>query len=405
MSNGIGGTAPGRSAKRKRFCARLASMVIILAFVLVVVPDRAHAAYPTSFTAPVQVTLGPTSGNWILDESQSAMPWITVYSYGSVRMQASWADQDLYADGYLAQGVFRGYIAASVPATTNWDVASYQIIIEDISFLNTAISQGSEHYYNGNVLNFRTLFMQLNQRGNAAVSVNYKVIACYAPKGSTRPIDEIYNTKPTVTANNLSFLGEFSSLESFLPDLQRIRQALLDPTTGWLPTMNTNLQSLVTNQITTNSWLNTQSSQLTQVNSHLAGVRSNQTTEIANQQTMIARQNEIIDNQESQINQLQVIVDYVNNTQAANVVADANDTFVNNAGALESGQADLENAADASLAAVDFSKVGLISSFSQSVNWWMRCVNFLPTGTGAIWDVLVFGFLIAFVMFILRLVR
>lgn len=95
----------------------------------------------------------------------------------------------------------------------------------------------------------------------------------------------------------------------------------------------------------------------------------------------------------------------VNDTAAAEVVEQAKDNFENSANQLESGQANLENAADASLAAVDTSKIGLIGTYSQSVNWWMKVINWLPTGTGALWDVVVFGFLIAFLLFILRLVR
>lgn len=103
---------------------------------------------------------------------------------------------------------------------------------------------------------------------------------------------------------------------------------------------------------------------------------------------------------------LQAIADgIVSNTVAADVIEEANNNFVAAAGSLEAGQAELEGAADASLEAVDYDKINMLGTYSQSISFWGRIINALPTVTGAFWEVLVFGFLIAFLVFILRLVR
>lgn len=93
------------------------------------------------------------------------------------------------------------------------------------------------------------------------------------------------------------------------------------------------------------------------------------------------------------------------NTVAGDIVEDANQDFVNSAASLEAGQSNLEAAADASLDAVDYNKITLLGTYSQSVSFWGRIISALPTVTAAFWEVLVFGFLIAFLVFILRLVK
>lgn len=93
------------------------------------------------------------------------------------------------------------------------------------------------------------------------------------------------------------------------------------------------------------------------------------------------------------------------NTVAAAAMDEANVDFVNAAASLEAGQSNLENAADASLAAVDFNQVNIIDTYSQSVSFWLQLVNQLPSMLGALWSVLIFGFVLAFVLFIVRLRR
>lgn len=103
---------------------------------------------------------------------------------------------------------------------------------------------------------------------------------------------------------------------------------------------------------------------------------------------------------------LQAIRDgIVSNTVAADILDEANDNFVQEAGALQSGQAVLEGAADNSMAAVDFGQVNLIDTYSGSVNFWMSLINQLPTILGAFWSVLIFALIIAFVLFIVRIRR
>lgn len=103
---------------------------------------------------------------------------------------------------------------------------------------------------------------------------------------------------------------------------------------------------------------------------------------------------------------LQSLVNGIINDPAAGSVMDAaNDNFVQEAGALQSGQAVLEGAADNSMAAVDFGQVDLIDTYSGSVNFWMSLINQLPTILGAFWSVLIFALIIAFVLFIVRIRR
>lgn len=390
------------------------ALCLILLFALVAIPATSvFAAYGQSFVGTITSTYGPNASTFILGESGTGMPYIEVVSYGSVRLNGSWADQDLYADGYICSGYFSGQMNWTCPNTTSWTAVSSRMIIDGFSYENYTVSRGTEYYWNNtNGIIFTSRFQMINQRPNIGINIAFHVVATYKSTSTTHDVTELTSARPTISLASTSVAGEYLPMESLLPDLQRIRQGLLDPTTGWLPTMNTNLQTLVTQQNTTNSWLNTQSGQLTQVLSHLAGVRSNQQTQISNESTIISnqssqiqKQNTQIVNQETQISQLQQIVDYINSTQAAAAVDQANQDFVNDAGAMESQQSVLEAAADASVAAVDMQDINIIDNFSQSVTFWGQLVAQLPTVLGSLWSVFIFGLLIAFVLFVLRIRR
>lgn len=257
-----------------------------------------------------------------------------------------------------------------------------------------------QYNWNGSQCSVDAYFTQINQRPTIGILLEYEVTATYVRNTGSNvgTYFELASLKPTASFTGVGMSGEYMPLETLLPDLERIRTALLDPTTGWMPTMNTNLQTVAANTATANSWLNLLNSKAqTQIN--------NQGTQISNQQTLISNQQIQISNQQTQISQLQQIVDYVNSTVAANGVDQANQDFIQNAGALESGQDVLEGAADASLAAVDWNKINIIDTYSQSVNFWMLLVNRLPDALGALWSVLIFALILSFVLFIVRIRR
>lgn len=105
-------------------------------------------------------------------------------------------------------------------------------------------------------------------------------------------------------------------------------------------------------------------------------------------------------------NNLNAIAGAIVSDQVAGEVIDgANQDFIVAAASLEADQAVLEGAADASLAAVDYNKIAMLGTYSQSVGFWGQIISALPSVTAAFWEVLVFGFLIAFLVFILRLVK
>lgn len=109
---------------------------------------------------------------------------------------------------------------------------------------------------------------------------------------------------------------------------------------------------------------------------------------------------------EQNANNLNAIAGAIVSDQVAGDVLDgANQDFIGAAASLEADQAVLEGAADASLAAVDYNKITMLGTYSQSVGFWGQIISALPSVTAAFWEVLVFGFLIAFLVFILRLVK
>ena len=96
----------------------------------------------------------------------------------------------------------------------------------------------------------------------------------------------------------------------------------------------------------------------------------------------------------------------VNESVAANSLDQVNTDFTNHAAGMESQQAVLEQNADTDIDAVDVNThLNIANTYRQSLNFWMRCVNYLPTAAGSIWEVFVFGVFLAFILFILRLNR
>lgn len=95
----------------------------------------------------------------------------------------------------------------------------------------------------------------------------------------------------------------------------------------------------------------------------------------------------------------------VEDHEAGDTIDSASGDF-NDSSAQLMAQEDALNAdADANVDAVDLDQLDLLGTYSQSMSFWMALVASLPAAVGSIWEVLVFGFLIAFLLFILRLVR
>ena len=371
----------------------LAAGVLILLLVVGFCPATSvFAAYGTSFVG--NVTYDNVIGQYYTDVASWGSDIDATYTaYGTVALYCSWSEP--YSNGYIAKFRAGVDLTASTPTLPGWKSPHCNVVIDNVSYDTALRSLGFEQYNRASGKTTALCYgSTINQRQTIGIYINYHVVTHYTKDLSVTNNNDradISQYSPSIGVSGTFIQGEYLSLTELLPDVHSIKQGLLDPTTGWLPIMNTNLQTMVTQQATSNSWLNSISRQMTTANSYLTNIENQQITQIGNQQT--------------QINQLQQIVDYVNSTIAADKVNDANQNFVNEAGNLESGQANLENAADASLAAVDISKISLIGTYSQSITWWMRVINWLPSGTGALWDIVVFGFLVAFLLFILRLVR
>lgn len=400
------------------------ALVVCLLAATSVFSVTAEAAYPTSFAGTV-TTDSTSASNWMISESESsALQTLEVISYGSAVFTISW-DAGTFLDGQIMQGQLRGYINATAPTVSGWTNKAIYVDIKN-TVIDTTLRQTAVEpaVLTGGRGYFRQYITEINDRAGIGVMVSYEIHGTYSRDGSTSNVQQFLAVGPSVTTQSMQFSGTFMPLTALLPDLHDIRNAMLDPTTGWLPTMNTNLQTMVTSQATTNTLLTTSNTLATTGNTYLDSINSRvNTTNIRltttnnNLQAIYdqlvdsevrasADAEEIILNQYDQIDQLQVIVDYVNSTQAAQVIDDANDDFVQQAGDMESGQAVLEDAADDAIDNVDTTaNLNIITIYRTSINFWMRCVNALPTVTGAFWDALIFGVFLAFIMFILRLSR
>lgn len=95
----------------------------------------------------------------------------------------------------------------------------------------------------------------------------------------------------------------------------------------------------------------------------------------------------------------------IDDQQAAGALDQANAAFVQDAAQLEQQQGVLENAADASVGAVNMNQINLIDTYSGSVSFWSQLIGQLPTVLGSLWYVFIFGLLLAFVLFVLRIRR
>lgn len=232
----------------------------------------------------------------------------------------------------------------------------------------------------------------IGRSANFGGSINLKVYFSYVSNSSTSNPVSLAGATP---AGSVSFVAG-SCGYTFLSDLDPLYDSLVGQY-GWLPTMNTNIQTLVGNTSTTNLWLSTVSSQVTTANSWLSSIQGAQ-------QVTNSHLTDVKNNQVHQSDQLDDILDYLNATAAADVLDQANDDFVQQAGQMETGQAALEADADDAIDAVDSTAhLNIMTMYRQSINFWMRCVNALPSVTGAFWDAFIFGVFLAFIMFILRL--
>lgn len=211
---------------------------------------------------------------------------------------------------------------------------------------------------------------------SAGGTVNLKVIYSMRATASTSNPATVVGTLPTGSCSMANATISYATLDEFDPEY-KLLFGYYDSQGAWHGGW---LNSIFTNQMTQISWLQDIASSMG-TNNQLLGYINSNALEIKN-----------------------ALNNYFNQTAAADVIDDANQDFVAEAGSLEANQAILEAQADSAFDAVDMD-VSLLGTYSQSMSFWMRCINALPTISGALWEVLVFGFLIAFLIFILRLVR
>ena len=389
---------PGALVDRWKNWKRLNPLCLILALALVVCPaTRASAAYGSTFSASVSADPAQ-NGTYVLQEVDADSEVVTVVSYGSIYLQSSWADQQLYSDGYVMQGLLRGYIAVTPPAVSGWAHKSSAVIIDNIFYDTAFQSFGVEPYVYSNGRGFfYGRISQINMRPSFGCNVTYHVVSSYQASGSGGSVGSFTATHPDVAASNLLFTGEYVPITDLLPDLHDLKESLIGAN-GWMNTINTNLHTSVVQGATQNSYLLQILSSQNSANTKLDNIYTTETNMKLNQELMYNAQM-------TQVDQLNQILDYVNSTKAASAVDDARQDFIDDAVSMESQQSVLEGAADASVGAVDMNDINIIDNFSQSVSFWGSLVSQLPTVLGSLWSVFIFGLLLAFVLFVLRIRR
>lgn len=364
------------------------------------------AAYSTQLT-DFDVSFGGLT--WKYNQVESGIAWggiedgsgtagayslVTVASYGRFYFNAAY-NSTLSFDDKFVNGVFDALLVVTWPS-----IAGFTFHSGGAECIGCSVDQGTYKITPSTLVNsasdcrFRVSFYKYNERPNFGGYVDFVVYSTYRPtsdKADPRPLANYYPSATVSPANASAWWRYSSSLDPSFSALENMNKLFFDADIGYMPTLSLQLQT---------------------VESTLAGIASTNGT-IASYSNLLYGQSQIANGhlsnikqeQAYQTGQLQQIVDYVNSTQAAVAVDQANTNFQNNAASLESGQAILEDKADADFDRVDFGGVSIINTYSQSVNWWLRCVNNLPNVVGSVWDVLVFGFLIAFVLFILKLVK
>lgn len=319
---------------------------------------------------------------------------VTVASYGRFYFNGTY-NSDLTFDDKFVNGYFDVQMSVTFPT-----IPGFSFRNGGADCIGTAVDQGtykvtpSIKVDSAGATQFRVSWYKYNERPNMGGYVDFVLYATYRPtsdRADPRPLAN-YSPSATISVSSASAAWRYSSsLDPSYALLDSMNDLFFNADYGYMNTFNTRLSTMQSTLSgiaystgTIASYSNLIYGQSQTANSHLSNIEQEQSY---------------------QTGQLQQIVDYVNSTQAAAAVDQANTNFQNNAASLESQNSALENQADINFDSVDFGGVSVISTYSQSVNWWLRCVNHLPNVIGSVWDVLVFGFLIAFILFILRLVR
>lgn len=299
-------------------------------------------------------------------ENGSEYRVVTVESYGSLYTSVSWPQQS--SDNLIYNhftGMFQGYLQPTSPSISGWVLKSTAIVVDNITIPGVITTHSIEPYtYSGGRGYFRCFFEENNAYANSVqFMVSFRVINTYASVNTSANAGDFSLYSPTVAATNQSVKVWGVSPASTDP-------YLYDADYGYLPAFNSKLLDISNklNDIYTATRMN---------NTYLFSIANG-------------------------VNDIYEAI--VNDTEAADAMSSASNQLDYNSEQLENAQASLEADADANIEAVD-TDISLLGSYSQSMSFWMRCVNALPSATGAFWEVLVFSFLIAFLVFILRLVR
>lgn len=368
----------------------------IFPFVLLVVVSVASTRFcivseaSTGSVSDATVSIGSPSFSYLvyenstefIEDGTSTMS-STVYNFVSY-VNFTYTVTPNQTSNLSSRAIFDGYINVtfnhaipSIAAFTTYTVRA-EVLSSSWSHGTTTatVIKGSESNASSQIL----IGLQCNDYNvSGGGTINLKVTYSLRANTATSNPATVIQTLPTGSCSLQSASFSYATLDEFDPEY-RLKYGFYDNQGNWVPgwysTFNTQFGTM-------NSWLQTISGKVDIIDTRL-GYTNNYLLNIKNN--------------------TDIIVDYIQQTAAADVVEDANDNFVDNAADFESAQAVIELAADDDFNAVDMD-VSLLGTYSQSMSFWMRCVNALPTIAGSLWEVLVFGFLIAFLIFILRLVR
>lgn len=278
-------------------------------------------------------------------------------------------------DGYI--NVTFNHATPSIAAFTTYTVRA-EVLSSSWSHgsVTATVVKGAESNASSQIMiGLQSMGKNVTGSGTINLKVTYSL---RANSGTSNPATVI-QTLPTGSCSLQSASFSYYTLDEFDPEY-RLKFGFYDNQGNWVP----GYYSTFSTQLgTANSWLqdidsyaNDISNYTHYINGNLLSIKNNTDT----------------------------IVDYIQATAAADVVDDANTDLVQNADQLESRQAVIEADADLKIDAVD-TDTTILGTYSQSITFWMRCVNALPDVTAAFWDIVAFSFLIAFLVFILRLIR
>lgn len=325
-----------------------------------------------TFTADSpQATKYQMTSSGIEIDSGSEYRVVTVESFGSYYVNVRWPQQQdiLYS---VFQGYFAAYLQATAPSVSGWNHRSTAVVIDNITIPGIVQTHSIDPYiYSTGRGYFRAFFEENNAYSTGMpIQCSFRVVSTFISADVNANTGDFALYSPSVAASNPSLMVYGYSPAAMDP-------YLYDASLGYLPAINNKLEGIQTNTANAYTMLGFIHAVLVAANDMLYPIK----------------------------NDVNDIRDYlIENTAAADVVTGAAEDFNNEAGSLEAQQAVLEAQADSAFDAVDMD-VSLLGTYSQSMSFWMRCVNALPTISGALWDVLVFAFLISFLIFILRLVR